>query len=1167
MAATLATNSTPSTSSSSSLTQHHKATTSTNRLIIKNDNTRNDMNNNSTLDIRQHTNDAASKHKFLIKFDLGDLVWVKLSNHPWWPCVITNDNTVPNNCFFKVLDNTSIYYYVELFGYSKERAWASANDMFAFDGIESFKKYAQNQVDLAPTKQDKEKLAERFQLKVSMSKRKQWDNAVELADKHANKLKSLKRKREQTDDICDDQLTNAIKKQQASQLTTRINFGSNTQLNNDENDENDLSDEDDDEDDDDDDEESMQPTSIYEYDQPAVQFSHKNHSDEEYEDDRDRTNQRDNFQIKSESSFVKSAEFSQGSSQRKEKQYDVESMSKNAKKEKEILKENLKTSKSNPMSAKNASNFKCEPIEQQNNKPISLKIKPLPLNSETGEKRAHQSKKSGKSQTTKRSSTSSESSSSSSSLPSSSSSSACSSSSASSSDSSSCESSNEEEDIARRKEPQSLKQIKSYNYPQSIDEMISKKKVKSEGKASKSTMQLITTTSSTTNYGNSAMSSNTSSTNKSKKNKSGVQRKRNSNKSTSDSQMMMQHGSKNSHMTNILIQNNINNMIGQNASGSGTTETYLIDRYKYAVRHIKQGLSIEEACNKYRISKGALLKCLSGGTAPRGKKTRLSESEENEIVEWLINDRDLKYNDAIHLVFEKVVHIFKQAQRPNPFNNGRPSMDWWYDFLSRHPQIMASKPDWLMRGKVNDQYIKDVQSGQLKCTKFRRALLSAIQYIKSMNDNKSTIAPLLTSSSSSSPSSSSSAASSSLMNNYNSNESKASSLHKSTIHSNSSKSSPGLATHQGKAINRNNHTRQQIQSSSSTILSSDKKKRRLTMNSLSSSIAPESSSVSSQLIGQPQQQLYSQLNSNLNHSHNAMIKQIKPLHFDANSSDRYKQEKMDAGEMLDKTSDELDCTTANLFDNDEFFTSTKGDEALLSTTDLIDANFNPSGHHHQEDENESSFDNEFLNAALSDNNSNNNNGANHFDDIIDPIDHHTILNSAKHHMHDSNPSAFNLNKYANDMNCLKLNNNMNSIHHGNQQSNHLSQQQQQLQQQQQQLQFQQQNKLGHHSHFYQHHAESNGHMSHLIVTDINEDENGHEQVNHNNQGDDYQNDIENHHHHQHNHHNSHSHYHHQPHSNVNPMPARLLNNSLTANLDEEDEEYMRNTIDPSAFLP
>ena len=34
---------------------------------------------------------------------------------------------------------------------------------------------------------------------------------------------------------------------------------------------------------------------------------------------------------------------------------------------------------------------------------------------------------------------------------------------------------------------------------------------------------------------------------------------------------------------------------------------------------------------------------------------------------------------------------------------------------------------------MNDQYIKDVQSGQLKCTKFRRALLSAIQYKNSLN--------------------------------------------------------------------------------------------------------------------------------------------------------------------------------------------------------------------------------------------------------------------------------------------------------------------------------------------------------------------------------------------------------------------------------------------------
>jgi hypothetical protein len=230
----------------------------------------------------------------------------------------------------------------------------------------------------------------------------------------------------------------------------------------------------------------------------------------------------------------------------------------------------------------------------------------------------------------------------------------------------------------------------------------------------------------------------------SKRNASGYVNDETSTKSAMNSEFYLNRSNSINSSINSTIENTINNnlndiVIGANAaSGNSTAETYLIDRYNYAVRHIKQGLSVEEACNKYRISKGALLKCLSGGTAPRGKKTRLTETEENEIVEWLISDKDLKYNDAIHLVFEKVVTIFKEAQRPNPFNNGRPSMDWWYDFLSRHPQIMASKPDWLMRGKVNDQYIKDVQSGQLKCTKFRRALLSAIQYIQTLNDAEST---------------------------------------------------------------------------------------------------------------------------------------------------------------------------------------------------------------------------------------------------------------------------------------------------------------------------------------------------------------------------------------------------------------------------------------------
>jgi len=54
-------------------------------------------------------------------------------------------------------------------------------------GVELFKAYAQNQVDLATSKSVKEKLAEKFQLKVALTRREQWEGAVEEADMFLNK--------------------------------------------------------------------------------------------------------------------------------------------------------------------------------------------------------------------------------------------------------------------------------------------------------------------------------------------------------------------------------------------------------------------------------------------------------------------------------------------------------------------------------------------------------------------------------------------------------------------------------------------------------------------------------------------------------------------------------------------------------------------------------------------------------------------------------------------------------------------------------------------------------------------------------------------------------------------------------------------------------------------
>ncbi len=73
-------------------------------------------------------------------------------------------------------------YYIEFFGPQLERAWLSYANIFRYKGIESFKIYAQDQVDRALSKSAKEKLAERYQLKVALNRRDQWEQAIEQAD-------------------------------------------------------------------------------------------------------------------------------------------------------------------------------------------------------------------------------------------------------------------------------------------------------------------------------------------------------------------------------------------------------------------------------------------------------------------------------------------------------------------------------------------------------------------------------------------------------------------------------------------------------------------------------------------------------------------------------------------------------------------------------------------------------------------------------------------------------------------------------------------------------------------------------------------------------------------------------------------------------------------------
>lgn len=146
--------------------------------------------NNSYTSSEQSLNQSLinNNHYNEIKYHIGDLVWAKVGGHPWWPCMITSapSNEVLNECIthVKYIGTTrpKRMFYVQFFGTSIEHAWVPEGCLIDYGGIEAFKTYAQDQVDQAVTKSAKEKLAERFQLKVALSRRENWELAVKEAD-------------------------------------------------------------------------------------------------------------------------------------------------------------------------------------------------------------------------------------------------------------------------------------------------------------------------------------------------------------------------------------------------------------------------------------------------------------------------------------------------------------------------------------------------------------------------------------------------------------------------------------------------------------------------------------------------------------------------------------------------------------------------------------------------------------------------------------------------------------------------------------------------------------------------------------------------------------------------------------------------------------------------
>jgi hypothetical protein len=131
------------------------------------------------------TDDEQERDKNIpILYDVADVVWVKMGGHPWWPSLVIRDPNDPSECFTKVSGNARAkrMYFVVFYGSTADFAWVSDAAIIAYQGVEAFTKYAQETVDKAQTKSQKEQLTERFQLKVTIGRREDWEMAVREAD-------------------------------------------------------------------------------------------------------------------------------------------------------------------------------------------------------------------------------------------------------------------------------------------------------------------------------------------------------------------------------------------------------------------------------------------------------------------------------------------------------------------------------------------------------------------------------------------------------------------------------------------------------------------------------------------------------------------------------------------------------------------------------------------------------------------------------------------------------------------------------------------------------------------------------------------------------------------------------------------------------------------------
>lgn len=118
----------------------------------------------------------------MLKYNVGDLVWSKVSGYPWWPCMVSADPLLHSYTKLKGQKKSARQYHVQFFGDAPERAWIFEKSLVAFEGEVQFEKLCQESAKQATTKAEKIKLLK----PISGKLRAQWEMGIIQAEEAAN---------------------------------------------------------------------------------------------------------------------------------------------------------------------------------------------------------------------------------------------------------------------------------------------------------------------------------------------------------------------------------------------------------------------------------------------------------------------------------------------------------------------------------------------------------------------------------------------------------------------------------------------------------------------------------------------------------------------------------------------------------------------------------------------------------------------------------------------------------------------------------------------------------------------------------------------------------------------------------------------------------------------